>query len=144
MNRVLFFCLSLSVVPLLSAQETQLVIPRSSAEMLKLMDDHDALCSACGVVSNIRETLADGQGGSALNRGHIDPPGDSGPSDDVGTVPILSKNKKSGGVTLLPDQRWQVTVRYDDGAFAAFEQDDQPSVHVGDRVQVVSGRVLHR
>ena len=37
-----------------------------------------------------------------------------------------------------------MTVRYDDGSYAFFEQDDEPNFAKGDRVDVIDGRVERR
>lgn len=144
MNRCLLFCLTLSVVPLLSAQESSLVIPRSPEAMRKFMDGGEARCPGCGVVANVRQTKAKGQGGSAQDDASVDFSGDSGPGDDIQPITLLSKNSRSNDAGKAPARSWLVTVRYDDGSYAAFEQDDAPVVRKGDRIQVVSGRVERR
>ena len=144
MNRFLFFCLALSTVPLLSAQESSLVIPRSPEEMRKFMEGGDAHCPGCGVVANIRQAKAKGQSGSTLDEAAVDFSGDSGPGDDVQPVTLLSTNSRSNSAVKAPTRNWLVTVRYDDGSYAAFEQETQPSVRKGDRVQVVAGQVQPR
>ena len=37
-----------------------------------------------------------------------------------------------------------MTVRYDDGTYAFFEQDDEPAVQKGDKIEVIDGRIERR
>ena len=147
MKQFLVFLLGFSFVPLVSAGERELVIPRSSEEMEELLEDKDGACNGCGIVTNVRQQApAIGQ----------DPPKDdpytftlfeatrAGPGDDVKVTNFLDpmseiqeRNKPSAGV-------WLVTVRSDDGSYAVHEQDIQPSVRKGDRVQLISGRLVPR
>ena len=53
-----------------------------------------------------------------------------------------------GTGTTVPDGRkspmqtsWRITVRYDNGHYATFDQGDEPSVRKGDKVRVAQGRV---
>ena len=73
---------------------------------------------------------------------------ESGIGGDIQPVTIAgtgsaSKAARKAAKAPMP-ARWLVTVRYDDGSYAAFEQDDQPVVQRGERIQVVSGRVEQR
>lgn len=148
MNRFLFFCLTLFVAPMLSAEESSLIIPRSPEEMRKFMDESDSRCPGCGVVANIRQVEPTGQAG--LPREEINPAltGDSGPGEDVGTLTIAgtgSQSREARRKAAVPLAKpWLVTVRYDDGSYATFEQDSKPAVRKGDRIQVISGRVERR
>lgn len=142
-----FWLLMLSGVlmsPLLFAQENALIIPRSPQEMRKFMDGSDASCPGCGVVANVRQARAKGQGGSAQDEASVDFSGDSGPGEDIQPITLLSTNSGSHAAGRAPARNWLVTVRYDDGSYAAFEQDEAPVVRKGDRIQVVSGRVERR
>lgn len=73
---------------------------------------------------------------------------ESGIGGDVQPVTIAgtgSSSRAARKAAKAPEPlRWLVTVRYDDGSYAAFEQDDQPVVQRGERVQVISGRVEQR
>jgi hypothetical protein len=132
------------VSPLLFAQESALIIPRSPEEMRKFMDGSDARCPGCGVVTNVRQTKAKGQGGSAQDDLSVDFSGDLGPDEHIQPLTVFSTNPGSNDAGRAPARNWLVTVRYDDGSYAAFEQDTQPSVRKGDRVQVVAGQVRLR
>lgn len=149
MNRCYWLCLGLLVAPLLSAQESSsLLIPRSPQEMKKFMGGSDSRCPGCGVVSNVRQVDAKNQAGNADNGANQARSGDSGPGDDVETVTIAgtgSQSRQARREAAKPMAKpWLVTVRYDDGSYAAFEQDTAPAVRKGDRVQVISGRVERR
>ena len=130
--------------PVLFAQERALIVPHSPEEMRKFMDGSDARCQGCGVVANVRQTKAKGQGGSAQDDLSIDFSGDSGPDEHIQPLTVFSTNSGSQDAGRAPARNWQVTVRYEDGSYAAFEQDTQPLVRKGDRVQVVAGRVQLR
>ena len=49
----------------------------------------------------------------------------------------------TGGMQKL-SQSGLVCFKYDDGTYAFFEQDDEPSVRKGDKVEVVDGRIERR
>jgi hypothetical protein len=148
MNFRYLLCLGLVVTPLLSVAENSLVIPRSPEEMRKFMVDSDSRCPGCGVVSNVRQIEAKDQLVSADGEAAHLRTGDSGPGEDVGTLTIAgtgSQSRKARSEAAKPAAKpWRVTVRYDDGSYAAFEQDTAPALRKGDRVQVVSGRVERR
>jgi hypothetical protein len=133
---------------MLAAEESSLVIPRSPQEMRKFMGGSDARCPGCGVVSNVRQVDAKDQAGIAVNGASQARSGDSGPGDDVETLTIAgtgSQSRKARREAAKPVAKpWLVTVRYDDGSYAAFELETAPTVRKGDRVQVVSGRVERR
>ena len=142
MGRLLVLLLGLSFAPLLSAEGMDLTIPDSPAEMEKTLDD-DAPCNGCGVVTNDRQLAP-----AAVQ---APPPQDSaytvtfveatraGPGDDfdVTGFRVNEVGESSGGP-------WQTTVRYDDGSYAAHESETQPSFQKGDRVQLVSGKLVPR
>jgi hypothetical protein len=147
MNRSWVLLLSLSVSPLLLAQESTLVIPRSSQEMRKYLDGGNAKCPGCGVVSNIRRAGATGQSSSRRTLPPMPAAPDvfqSGPESEVQTVVIFSSGNNPDEWSKEPANKWLVTVRYDDGTFAVFDEDKQPKLSAGDRVQVVAGQVIRR
>lgn len=141
MGRLLVLLLGLSFAPMLSAEGTDLIIPSSPAEMEKVLGD-DAPCKGCGVVTDVRQQA------SAIGQ---EPPQDptytltiveatrSGPGGEVEVTgaQVNGLGESSGGA-------WLITVRYDDGSYAVHENRTQPSFQKGDRVQVVSGRVVPR
>ena len=48
---------------------------------------------------------------------------------------------KDAGNANKPETFYKMTVRYGDGTYAFFEQDDEPSVRKGDKVEIIEGRV---
>jgi hypothetical protein len=149
MNHYYLLCLGLVVAPLLSAEESTLVIPHSPQEMRKFMGGNDSRCPGCGVVSSVRQIDPKNRAGNDDDEeASLARFGDSGPGDDVETVTIVgtgSQSREARREAAKPVARpWLITVRYDDGSYAAFEQDTAPAVRKGDRVQVVSGRVERR
>jgi hypothetical protein len=149
MSRLCLLLLSLSLAPLLSAAEKPLTIPQSPEEMRKYMNDPgDARCPGCGVVANVRQMASRGGLGNADEEAQQLRTGDPGPGEDIGTTTIIGTGSQSRDARKQAAKPatgpWLVTVRYDDGSYAAFEQSRRPSVRKGDRVQVVSGRVERR
>lgn len=148
MRQACWLCLGLVVAPLLFAEESSLLIPRSPEEMRKFMGGSDSRCPGCGVVSNVRQLDTKDRAGNAGHGASQARSGDSGPGDDVETLTIAgtgTQSRKARREGVKPATRpWLVTVRYDDGSYAAFEQDTAPALRKGDRVQVVSGRVERR
>ncbi|MQM32605.1 MAG: hypothetical protein CRU78_19770 [Candidatus Accumulibacter phosphatis] len=59
------------------------------------------------------------------------------------TTPVLASGTtvKDARQAAAPVLIYVLTVRYEDGSFAFLEQSDEPTVHKGDRVRVVEGRV---
>jgi hypothetical protein len=131
MERSLMLLLGLFFAPMLPAQETELIIPSSTAEMEEVLGDEDP-CKGCGVVTDVRQTKPK----SSLN-----------PSlEEAGTWTVVEVTPT--GVVSEPlevyessVEPWQITIRYDD-EFIVHEQNMKPSVEIGDRVQVISGQVV--
>lgn len=149
MSRLYLLLLSLSLAPLLSAAEKPLSIPQSPEEVRKYMNDSgDARCPGCGVVTNVRQMAARGGLGYSDEEAQQLRKGDPGPGEDIATTTIIGTGSQSRDArkqaTKPAAGPWLVTVRYDDGSYAAFEQSSRPTVGKGDRVQVVSGRVSRR
>jgi hypothetical protein len=144
MYRMWTLLFGLSVAPLLFAQESKPATPQSQQEMRAIMSGSNKPCSGCGVVTNIRQSGALGQESKQDGISPLYETTRSGPVDNVRPNTLYSSDSKSHGSGKAAPIRWLVTVRYDDGSYSAFEQDDQPSVRKGDRIRVVSGRVEHR
>jgi hypothetical protein len=142
MKRLLVLLLGLSFAPLLSAEELDLSIPDSPAEIKKVMGD-DAPCKGCGVVTNVRQlapapnqTSPPQDSAYAVTFAEATRAGPGGDFDLTGAR-INTLGESPGGA-------WQITVRYDDGSYAAHESETQPSFQKGDRVQLVSGKLVLR
>ena len=144
---ILFAC----ALPLLSdaaLSQQPLVIPRDANEMRKLMRDGDSRCPQCGVVMDVR--MAGTVGGAerdARDDMDVGPTAESGLGHDLQTSPLLVI---SGGSAGRPTESkpavtiWRITVRYDNGTYATFDQTGMPTVAKGDRVQTAGGRVERR
>lgn len=144
---VAIFCAPLPVVAA-EEHETTLKLPQSADDMRKYMASGDARCPGCGVVSNIRQVEPEDLGGRSPDAGVEIRTGESGPGDEIQTVTLAGTGSASRAARQQaakpPAKPWRVTVRYDDGSYASFDQDDRPHVSRGQRVQVVSGRVEPR
>lgn len=141
------FCV---VQPVVAAEGhgTTLQLPQSADDMRKYMASGDARCPGCGVVSNIRQVEPEDLGGRSPDAGVEIRTGESGPGDEIQTVTLAGTGSASRAARQQaakpPAKPWRVTVRYDDGSYASFDQDDRPHLSRGQRVQVVSGRVEPR
>ena len=140
MKRLLVLLLGLAFSPLLYAGELDLTIPDSPAKTGKNPGD-DTACKGCGVITNIRQ----------LARAVDQIPA----SPEPYLITFGEATREPGGEVNLSGARietrddfpggpWQTTVRYDDGSYAAFQQDAQPTLHEGDQVQVISGKPVLR
>lgn len=98
-------------------------------------------CERCGVVFRVRSESRQGSGrrdpANAARRdvGSVD--GHMVTTPLIGTGSTVKDSRKAAAPVLI----YVITVRYEDGSFAFFEQNDEPAVHKGDRVRVVEGRV---
>jgi hypothetical protein len=107
------------------------------------MKQDDTPCEGCGVVTNVRQ-MAGVASDSRQDKPYEVPILElsrAGPGEDVKMTDHIGSGKTLDELRQQPSGRWLVTVRYDNGAYAAFEQDRQPSVQKGDRVRVVDGKV---
>jgi hypothetical protein len=115
--------------------QSGLVLPSSADDYRKLAKPvvPPGPCTTCGVVTDVRsEQIEVGKmaptatpGGAVLQ-----------PSPIVGTGSTVQDARKSTKQTI-----WKVTVRYDNGSYAAFDQDDEPTIRKGDKVRVAEGKV---
>jgi len=141
MKQLLAILLGLAFAPLLSAGELDLTIPESPAKTDRPAGDN-ASCKSCGVVTNVRQL--------APKREEV-----PASPDSPYLITLGEASREPGGEVDMSGARintweewpkgvWQVTVRYDNGAYAVFDQDTQPSLQQGDRVEVISGKPVLR
>lgn len=125
-----------------------LKLPQTPDQMREYMTDNDDRCPGCGVVTNVRRASAANPGKESGGNAARPYAGDPGPGSGVQPVPIAGSGASSRAERRKAAQptggRWIVTVRYDNGSYAAFEQEDTPDVRAGERIKVVSGRVEKR
>ena len=135
----LLFALAL---PLPTQAQSKLILPQNQDDFRQLTKKaNSGPCIKCGTVTDVRSDSRQATSG----RTEAAPPV-SGIGSDVATSPII------GSGSVVKDARdanksitfYKMTVRYDDGTYAFFEQDDEPDVHKGDRVEVIDGRVVLR
>jgi len=118
-----------------SLAQSNVILPSSPEDYSKLAKPAlpPGPCTTCGVVTNVRSEqkevsrnpLPATLGGPAIQGAPI-----------IGTGTTVQDGRKSPKQTS-----WKVTVRYDNGQYATFDQSDEPSVHKGDKVRVAEGRV---
>lgn len=125
-----------------------LKLPQTPDQMREYMTDNDARCPGCGVVTNVRRATAASPGKDAGGSAARPYAGDPGPGSGIQTTPLAGSGASSRAERRKAAQpaggMWIVSVRYDDGSYAAFEQEDTPNVRAGERIKVVSGRVEKR
>lgn len=141
MERLLVLLLGLVFASFLRAGGMDLTVPDSPTEAEKPPSDN-APCKGCGVVANVRQ---------------LAPAADKTPSAPDSPYLITlgeAKRQPEGNLDMSgarintweewPKGGWQITVRYNDGSYAFFNEETQPSLEKGDRVQVISGKVVPR
>lgn len=132
------------ISPLLFAAEQTLDIPRSPTEMKKYLDGNNTRCPGCAVVTDIRslKPQSDTRQLPQASGGNL---GGSGPVDETPTFTVAGTGgqaKKQREADMKPaSPNWRITVRYDDGSYASFDQEEKPRMRKGDRVRVASGKV---
>jgi len=133
-------CLTLAL-PLLANAQSKLILPQNQDDIRRLTERADAgPCVKCGVITDVRSATRERSPGRAPEAPPV-----SGIGNNVATTPIIGKAAvKNARNANKPISYYKMTVRYDDGTYAFFEQDDEPAVKKGDRVEVIDGRVERR
>lgn len=128
-------------LPLLATAQSQLILPRNQDDIRRLTESAPTgPCVKCGVVTDVRSATRE----QSRSRTPEAPPV-SGIGNNVATTPIIGKKAvKAARNADQPITFYKLTVRYDDGTYAFFEQDDEPNFGKGDRVDVIDGRVERR
>jgi len=127
------------LLPAVASAQGKLILPSSQDDISKLMEREDSgPCEKCGVITDIhseRRQLRD--------RDTMQPVPASGISSGIKTTPIVGSGTavKDARNANKPETFYKMTVRYEDGTYAFFEQDEQPTVRKGDKVEVIEGRV---
>lgn len=144
----ILFAATLLPLPTAALAQAPPVIPYDANDLRKFLREGDSRCPQCGVVMDVR--MAGTVGGAARDaRDDMDVAvaWDSGPGNEVHMAPLLVIS--DGGIKRPAEPKpaeklWRVTVRYDNGSYATFDQAGMPTVSKGDRIQVVAGRVERR
>ena len=118
----------------------ELILPQSADDFRELATPtNNGSCKQCGVVTDVRS--AKRQPSPNRAPGPVPAPG---VGDSVAPTPIIGSGARNARQANQPVTTYQLTVRQDDGRFAFFEQDEQPTVAKGDRIEIIDGRVVAR
>ena len=118
-----------------SLAQPNVILPSSPEDFSKLAKPTlpPGPCTTCGVITNVRS--------DQIEVSKKAPPATPGGPVLQG-VPIIGTGTAVQDGRKSPKQtNWKVTVRYDNGQYATFDQNDEPSVRNGDKVRVAEGRV---
>ena len=139
-NRLPLACLLFALAAPFVAR-AELKLPQSQDDFRELtQSEAKGQCAQCGVVTDVRS--ASRQSDERPSPTAQTP--DSGIGDDIATTPIVGRAAKEARQARQPATFYKLTVRYDNGTYAFFEQDEQPAVNKGDTVEVIDGRVVAR
>ena len=117
--------------------QSHLKLPTDQNDIRKLMQvPAEEGCTLCGIVTNIRSE----------QREVVKGPATSLPGNGALTgTPLIGRGDAVKEARVKPvATSYKVTVRYDNGQYAAFDQDEPPTVRRGDKVRVLEGRVQLR
>lgn len=137
-QKLLAFLWLALALPALALAQSELILPQNLDDISQLSKQTEAgLCDKCGVVTHINSKQRE-----LRHRQNTTAPG----SPAMATTPIIGSGDvvKEAREPVTSLTSYVVTVRYDNGAYAFFEQDDEPTVRRNDRVQVIEGRVVLR
>ena len=130
----LLFALSLPALA-----QSKLILPQNQDDIRQLTKRAETgPCKKCGMVTNVRSESRELQ-----QRNVSAPPASSGIGGTLATTPIIGSGTavKDARKEGIPATYYKITVRYDDGTYAFFEQDDKPLVRKKDRIEIIEGRV---
>ena len=141
-QKTLVCLLCLLAAPLFAHAELKLPQSQDDFRQLASPAGNGPCTGQCGVVSDVRS--ASRQPGSTPSTASASSV--SGIGSNVATTPIIGSGSsvKDARKAGKPATYYKVTVRYDNGSYAVFEQDNEPTVSKGDPVEVVEGRVEPR
>ena len=138
--------LKFAACPILVLAAPVIVWAQSNLILPKSLDDIDALskglnstpCVKCGIVTNVRSEERQPTATSRPNQ-----PSASGIGTNIATTPIIGSGSvvKDARQAMKPTTYYKISVRYDDGTYAFFEQDDEPNFKKGDKIETFEGRL---
>lgn len=135
----LLLALALSEIAL---AQSNLILPQSQDDIRQLTkSENTGPCIKCGIVTNVRSESRDRNPNQVSS-----PPSPSGVGSNITTTPIIGSGNavKNAREAAKPTTYYKVTVRYDDGKYAVFEQEEEPELKKGDMVEAVDGRLQLR
>jgi hypothetical protein len=141
-DSVIRICITLALLALALPARAELILPQTQDDIRQLSTKADSgPCVKCGVITDVRSERRQPTAGQTTAA----PPA-SGIGNNVATTPLIGSGSavKDARNAKKPVTVYKMTVRFDDGTYAFFEQDDQPAVSKGDRVEVIDGRVAPR
>ena len=121
---------------------TELKLPQGPDDYRALVAPENAgPCERCGVVTDVRSASRQANGSPSPTAMPS-----AGVGNNVATTPIVGSGNtvKNARKAAKPVTYYKLSVRFTDGTFAFFEQDEQPEVVKGDRVEIIDGRVVKR
>jgi hypothetical protein len=117
--------------------QDKLILPSGHEAMRELINPAESgPCTTCGIVTDVRSKQRE------VQKRTIQPV--AGGPELIGTPVIGKGDAVKRSKSLSVESSYIVTVRYENGQYAAFEQDDKPAVKKGDPIRVVEGRVNFR
>ena len=133
-------CLMLALsVPAIVLAQSNLILPKNLDDIREINREIDAApCVKCGIVTNVRNEQRQPTAAPRPTQ-----PSASGVGSNLATTPIIGSGSvvKDARQATKPSSYYKITVRYDDGTYAFFEQDDKPAVQKGDKVETFEGRL---
>ena len=123
--------------PLLA--QTNLIRPKSAEDIRALSKQTEpAVCPPCGFVTNIQPAQRD----PVAKHSAVTPE----PGLETTAVYSSTTPRKQLRQERQPKMEtyYKISVRFDDGTYAIYEQDDAPVVQKGDRVGLSDGKVVLR
>jgi len=118
--------------------QSNLKIPQSPEEYKELMREKDGKpCTTCGVVVSLRTRSIAVNSKNSPSVAPLNPGTDAGPGVDIATVPIGKGSVKP----IKPEIIHVISVKYDNGSYGFVEQENEPTLKMGQRVRVTDGRV---
>ena len=125
-----------------AALSAELKLPQGPDDFRALASPENAgPCERCGVVTDVRSASRQ----PTRSQSPATMPS-SGIGNNVATTPIVGSGSsvKDARKAGRPVTYYKLSVRFPDGTFAFFEQDEQPEAVKGDTVEIVDGRVVRR
>ena len=139
-NWKLLACLMLALgAPGITLAQSNLILPKNLDDIRQLTKEENVgPCIKCGVVTNVRNEDRQPTAGPRPNQ-----PSASGIGTNIVTTTIVGSGSvvKDAREAMKPTTYYKTTVRYDDGTYGVFEQDEQPAFQKGDRVETFEGRL---